>query len=163
MQRPLEYDAAIRPNAPTPLMVKSYREICAEAAGSKQKRYLILKLLDELKYAAVGPGAYNPTPLQAAPCTVIYRPHSADSRKLPEWPTPGPDYYYSKDDLIRPQAVVHKFGTEARVKRVRKEDLDMRPDLEPNMDAIKPKVQGTTIAPEQTTRALLPDEQERLQ
>lgn len=30
--------------------MKSYKEIVAEAAGSKERRFLIMKLLNELKY-----------------------------------------------------------------------------------------------------------------
>ena len=32
-----------------------------------------------------------------------------------------------------------KFGKEERVKKIKKEDLDLRPDLEVNVDPIKPK------------------------
>ena len=91
---------------------------------------------------------------------MVYRPHSAETRKLPSdnLPTPGPDYYYSKDDLIRTTAIVHSFGTEARIKSTRKEDLDMRPNLNINVDAIKPRAPATTIAPEKETFALIPAE-----
>jgi hypothetical protein len=37
---------------------------------------------------------------------VIIKAHSAE-RRIPnlEKPTPGPDYYYSKDDYIRPNPI----------------------------------------------------------
>lgn len=111
--------------------MRSFKEIaCAE--GSRHRRYLLMKLIDELKYQALGPGAYETHQPKAAPCAVIYRPHSAEGRRVPpsDRPVPGPDYYYSKDDLIRTTVVQHKFGTEPRYKVLRKEDLDMRKALD---------------------------------
>lgn len=36
---------------------------------------------------------------------VVFKSHSSERRGLPDKPTPGPDYYYSKDDLIKPKAI----------------------------------------------------------
>lgn len=81
-----------------------------------------MKLLDELKYQALGPGAYEAHEPKASPCTVVYRPHSAEGRRVPnlERPVPGPDYYYSKDDLVKTKAVIHEFGRADRYKKIRK-------------------------------------------
>lgn len=69
---------------------------------------------------------------------VVFRSHSTERRIEPEAPTPGPDYYYSKDDLIKARAIQVVFGKEERVKKPRKEDLDMRSNLEVNIDLTKP-------------------------
>lgn len=39
------------------------------------------------------------------PCMVVWRSHSTERRIPPEGPTPGPDYYYSKDDLIKRRTI----------------------------------------------------------
>lgn len=70
---------------------------------------------------------------------VLWRSHSSERRTPPEKPIPGPDYYYSKDDYIKPNPIAIKFGKEERIKKPKKKDLDMRPDLEVNVEIIKPK------------------------
>jgi hypothetical protein len=49
LQRPLDLDSAVKVNAPSVVIMKSFKEISA-AAGSKHRRYLMMKLLDDLKY-----------------------------------------------------------------------------------------------------------------
>ena len=99
-----------------------------------------MKLLDDLKYQALGPGAYEVYEPKAAPCGVIYRPHSAEGRRVPnlERPIPGPDYYYSKDDLIKTKAVIHGFGKAPRYKKISKQDLDMARPLDIKDDMVHP-------------------------
>lgn len=70
---------------------------------------------------------------------VVFKSHSTERRIPPERPMPGPDYYYSKDDYIKPNPIMIKFGKEERVKKIKKEDLDLRPDLDVNVELIKPK------------------------
>lgn len=109
-----------------------------------------MKLMDELKFKCLGPGAYDIAPQRSAPCAVVYRHHSAESKRLiiDERPSPGPDYYYSKDDLIKTKTIVHAFGNEPRIKKIKKSDLDLRPDLNINIEVIKNKAPAISIAPE---------------
>ena len=109
-----------------------------------------MKLMDELKFKCLGPGAYDIAPQRSAPCAVVYRHHSAESKRLiiDERPSPGPDYYYSKDDLIKTKTIVYAFGNEPRIKKIKKSDLDLRPDLNINIEAIKNKAPAISIAPE---------------
>ena len=80
---------------------------------------------------------------------VVFKSHSTE-RRVPksEKPVPGPDYYYSKDDYIKPDPIIITFGKEERIKKIRKEDLDMKKSINPNFDFIKPAISGGVINPE---------------
>ena len=106
--------------------MKSFKDI-AGAEGKKHRRFLLMKLIDELKFKTLGPGAYEAFQPKPAPCAVIYRPHSAEGRRVPsdDEPVPGPDYYYSKDDLVKTKVIVHEFGKDVRFKKLKRDELDM--------------------------------------
>lgn len=93
---------------------------------------------------------------------VVFRSHSTERRIPPEGPTPGPDYYYSKDDLIKPQAIQVVFGKEERIKKVELKDLDMRPDLDVKLDLVKPKAPEGAKWDVKETKPLLVLEVERV-
>lgn len=40
-------------------------------------------------------------------------------------PVPGPDYYYSKDDLVKTKVIVHEFGKDVRFKKLKRDQLDL--------------------------------------
>lgn len=116
--------------------------------------------MDDIKYRhGLGPGAYDIKDPKAEPCMVVIKAHSAE-RRIPnlERPVPGPDYYYSKDDYIKPNPIKIQFGKEERIKKVRKEDLDMRPALNLDINPIKPAVVGGVINPEGETHSRVPPE-----
>ena len=102
-----------------------------------------MKLMDELKFKCLGPGAYDIAPQRSAPCAVVYRHHSAESKRLiiDERPSPGPDYYYSKDDLIKTKTIVHAFGNEPRIKKIKKSDQPLMKIIEARSDKGAVKLQ----------------------
>lgn len=80
---------------------------------------------------------------------VKYRSLSPVSRKgdLNFMPYPGPDYYYSKDDLIKIKQPEWTFNKVEREKKMKLEDFDKK-DYNPNVDAIKRRVSiGGVIDP----------------
>ncbi|CAD8073214.1 unnamed protein product [Paramecium primaurelia] len=137
-RRPLELDKAIRQNITGVVIKQAYNDFNSHPKGSKMRRFLIRKLLDDIQAITVGPGQYE-IHEEKQPCMVVFKSHSTERRIPPDRPVPGPDYYYSKDDYIKPNPIQVKFGKEERIKKIKKEDLDMRPNLEVNVDPIKTK------------------------
>ena len=61
---------------------------------------------------------------------------------------PGPDYYYWKDDLIKTNKPAFTFGKSERIKKLSFDDLDMKRDLDPNIDFVKKRAPGAMILQE---------------
>lgn len=65
---------------------------------------MMFMLLDKLReMRAAGPAGYTVPEPEEAPCAAVYHKSLSPSqnRKWPQKPTPGPDYYYWKDDLVK--------------------------------------------------------------
>lgn len=61
---------------------------------------MVFYLLDKLRQERnLGPGQYEEKEEEKAPCMVKIRSHSTERRIPDNTQIPGPNYYYSKDDL----------------------------------------------------------------
>lgn len=79
-------------------------KIEAAPFSSKERKFMIFYLLDKInEERGQGPAMYQIPEKKSDICMVRYRSLSPVSRKgdLNSMPYPGPDYYYSKDDLIK--------------------------------------------------------------
>ena len=85
---------------------------------------------------------------------VKFRRNSHSPRIKHDHETPGPDYYYSKDDYIKPNHEGFQFAKETRFNF--DEELDLKEPLNVTLNLVKPRVKMGVIQPLQNNFALEP-------
>ena len=99
---PYPHDAPVRAGVPQTIIKK----IEDAPKGSKEKKFMLFMLLDKIReMRSNDPGMYD-VKKEEPICLVRYRSSSHEEKRFVEIDhgVPGPDYYYCKDDLIRPKA-----------------------------------------------------------
>lgn len=68
---------------------------------------------------------------------------------------PAPNSYYAKDDLIRVHQPKYTIPNAGKNRKPKLEDLDRRPALNPDLNAVRPRPQAAIIFPEPTVEHYL--------